>query len=658
GLAVSLGLIWREQQRTAVALSVAASRAAEARRSAAEAAAVEDFLVNGLLTAASPSTGIGREATVRQAIEIAEANVGAAFAAQPTVEAEVRHAIGQTYSALGENEKAESQLRRAVKLRETALGADHPHTLASRENLAQQLLLAGDRNAEGARLIQETLEACRRKLGEAHATTLDAMRTQAHFWAAGGRLAEAQAALETVVQTQRESQGVDSRAHLHALNSLANVYSQQGELERALGVYRVLVARHRKVDGASHPATLVVANNLALTLAQLDRYDEAEHTLRETLDARRETLGAEHPQTLGTACMLAQLLKVQSGFSGERRAVEARELLAATVETCHRALGADHPKTLASKKTLAQLLVDEGELVEARRLLESTLTTERNAWGRSDPRTVGSALLLADCLAAQQEWTTAEQLAGEALQVAQAVDDGGLLEWPCRDVLGSIAAGRGAWTQAASEFEAASQCVPEDDDYSRELCYLHYAPAVVRSGDLSKYEEFCRQLLARYGATKVPRTAERVAKVCVLLPPSDDLWTELTQLQEVVELGQHEWLAEKKEYFRPWGCVVLALIEYRREKWDSSLEWGQRAQDMPSAPEEFREALNLLVMAMAELRLGRISSADQKLARVDRLIEQAYGANGAWRQPEQWFDWAFVEIVREEASQLAGRHAE
>jgi len=58
--------------------------------------------------------GLGRETTIRAALDAAEPAIGPAFAEQPGPEASVRDALGLTYLYLGDYESAIKQMKQAL----------------------------------------------------------------------------------------------------------------------------------------------------------------------------------------------------------------------------------------------------------------------------------------------------------------------------------------------------------------------------------------------------------------------------------------------------------------------------------------------------------------------------------------------------------------
>ena len=152
--------------------------------------AVLEFLQNKVLAAARPRDqegGLGRDVSLRMALDTAEAGIGRAFKNQPAVEASIRAALGETYYYLGEPDQAHRQIERAFDLRRQALGPAHPDTLRSADDLAHVYLDAG-RLDEAVSLLTDTLKRRLAALGPDHADTLTSKHNLAMAYQNAGRL--------------------------------------------------------------------------------------------------------------------------------------------------------------------------------------------------------------------------------------------------------------------------------------------------------------------------------------------------------------------------------------------------------------------------------------------------------------------------------------
>ena len=168
---------------------------------------------------------------------------------------------------------AELPLRRALEAFERVLGAEHPNTLSSVNNLAFLLETKGDYGAAEP-LYRRALEARERVLGAEHPNTLT------------------------------------------SVNNLAGLLDSKGDYGAAEPLYRRALEAQERVLGVEHPNTLTSVNNLAELLRSKGDYGAAEPLVRRSLEARERVLGAEHPDTLLSLQSLADLL-AKTGRHGE-----------------------------------------------------------------------------------------------------------------------------------------------------------------------------------------------------------------------------------------------------------------------------------------------------------------------------------------------------
>jgi WD40 repeat protein/serine/threonine protein kinase len=153
------------------ARKAAEAAAAEAKREAAKANAVNTFLVQSVLGAAEVSAGFPDHAVMVGKLDIACRNLDQLFAAQPEAEAAVRLMVGELYYAAGELTKAEPHLRRGLQLREALragpldpLKAEDAETLYAMKHLGTLLRERGAA-AEAEALLRRSRDALRRAEG-------------------------------------------------------------------------------------------------------------------------------------------------------------------------------------------------------------------------------------------------------------------------------------------------------------------------------------------------------------------------------------------------------------------------------------------------------------------------------------------------------------
>ncbi|UKZ96572.1 uncharacterized protein TrAFT101_011354 [Trichoderma asperellum] len=178
---------------------------------------------------------------------------------------------------LGKYQDAETFYYQALEILPKVLGAEHPHTLTSMNNLAGVLCSQGKYN-EAEVIYRQALELQTKVLGAKHPITLT------------------------------------------SINNLALILLNQEKYNEAEAIHRQALELQTKVLGAEHPYIFTSINNLASVLYSQGKYKKAEVILRQALELRTKVLGAEHPDTLASINKLASMLRSQ-GKSDEAEAI-------------------------------------------------------------------------------------------------------------------------------------------------------------------------------------------------------------------------------------------------------------------------------------------------------------------------------------------------
>jgi tetratricopeptide (TPR) repeat protein len=353
-IGTTVGLIQAEKarQREAGLRSIAEDNEKSAKEREVETKAVLDFLEKKVLAAARPegqAGGLGRDVTLRKALEAALPFVDQSFSEQPLIEARLRRTLAVSFGNLGERTIAVDQAERARALYSQHLGADHPETLSAMNNLALSYYHLG-RHTEALKLHEETLTLMKAKLGPDDPRTLVAMNNLALSYATLGRRAEALELYEETLALKKTKLGPDHPSTLGSMNNLALNYSALGRHADALKLAQETLTLTKAKLGPNHPRTLGSMDSLALIYHDLGRYGEAVQLYEETLALMKVKLGPDHPTTLLTMHDLAGSYAAVGRHGAELKLREETLLLRKAK------LGPDHPDTLASMSMLARLL--------------------------------------------------------------------------------------------------------------------------------------------------------------------------------------------------------------------------------------------------------------------------------------------------------------
>jgi serine/threonine protein kinase len=361
-----------ERDRALAAEAQARAVSEKAEGAAAEARAVLSFFQDRVLSAARPEGlegGLGKDATIRKAIDGAEPKIAAAFSNQPRTEASIRSVLGDTYYYLGEPAIAARQGERALELRTAELGPDHPDTLNLQNSLALAYWAAGQ-HGRAIPLLERAAEVRSARLGAEHPDTLATQNNLAIAYQAAGVVDRAIPLLERTAAACSSRLGAGHPDTLAAQNNLANAYRVAGRLEQALPLSERTVAAQAARLGADHPATITGRNILANVYRDTGQNERAIPILEQTLAVGTAKLGFDHLRVLITRSILASAY-LSAGWPDR-----SIRLLEGTAAAQAARLGADHPDTLASRTSLANAYREAGRNDLAIPMLEQTLTTQ------------------------------------------------------------------------------------------------------------------------------------------------------------------------------------------------------------------------------------------------------------------------------------------
>ncbi len=342
----------RQREETRAQRDIAEANAKTATEREAETGAVLDLVEKKVFAAARPlgqEGGLGREVTLRQAVEAALPSVEQGFRQQPLIEARLRMTLGTSFRFLGDAQIAADQFQAARTIYAEHLGPDHPATLRSMTNLANSYEELG-RHADALTLREETLALQKARLGPDHPHTLVSMNNLGNSYHNLGRDADALRLREETLALQKAKLSPDHPDTLASMNNLANSYHNLGRHTEALRLREETLALRKATLGPDHPDTLTSMNNLGFSYFTLGRHAEAVKVCEEALALRRAKLGPKHPDTLLSMNSLA------NGYGALGRHAEALQLCEEATALYKAKLGPDHPDTLLSVYNVAENL--------------------------------------------------------------------------------------------------------------------------------------------------------------------------------------------------------------------------------------------------------------------------------------------------------------
>jgi serine/threonine protein kinase/tetratricopeptide (TPR) repeat protein len=426
---------------------------ASARRAEADTKDVLAFFQERVLAANRPKGlwgGLGREATIKTAVDQAEPLVATTFADRPLVEASIRETLGNTYVSLDELPQAIAQHERAVALRRAQQGDEDLDTVGTKCGLALDYQTAG-RLAEALALDQENLRFFQAKLGPNHERTLVTMNRLAETLEGMGRDADALPLFEEAWRLSAAARGAEDSTTLALLVSLAQSYSQNGRSSEALPLLENALKIYRGKLGSDHAETIAAMHGLGLVLWRLRRFPEAIAVQQEAVQRRKTTFGPDHRGTLNAMNNLA------ATYRDAGRTAEAVPILEEVLKIFETKYGADHPKTLAYAFNLALVYQEVDRPADALRLIQETLALRRTKSGNEQPDVLTCMYVNASCLLQLKKYEEAAALARECLALRLQKDPNDWVIFLTKAQLGRSLAGLKQYAEAEALLQEAYQ---------------------------------------------------------------------------------------------------------------------------------------------------------------------------------------------------------
>jgi serine/threonine protein kinase len=442
GLAVSNWLVGRERDQKVEALGRVEEERQTAKDEAAIAKAVNEFLKELLAEASPDKNPRGKKVTVEEVLGRAAARIAGKFESQPRIEAAIRQTIGNTYRELGEYPAAQPHLDRALELRKSVLGEEHPDTLASMNDLVELYVERGQ-FAKAEPLAIKTLELRRRVLGEEHQDTIESMHNLAWLYCNRMEFDKAAPLSAKALELSLRVLGEEHPYTVYYVAQMAVVYRAQGWYAKAEPLYLKALELRRRRLGEEHFHTLNTTTGLGLLYTHQGQFAKAEPLLLKALEGQRRVLGDEHRETLAAMERLANLYVSKGQFA------EAESLYAKLIEVSRRVEGDENSGTLIFMRELAGVLLRQRQFTKAEQLAMDALAKARKHPGELSPLRLANILVvLAESLLLQQKYTDAEPLLRELLALGEKHLPERWGRWRARSMLGGALLGQKKYTEA------------------------------------------------------------------------------------------------------------------------------------------------------------------------------------------------------------------
>jgi eukaryotic-like serine/threonine-protein kinase len=247
---------------------------------------------------------------------------------EPVAVGALQNRLGESLLSLGFAPQAIPLFEKARATWQARLGPDHPHTLASGNNLAGAYREVG-RTAEAIRLFEQTLKQTEARLGTDHRETATSRHNLALAYLDAGRTADAVRLHEQAVKQMEAKLGPEHPATLTARSNLANAYWSAGRAADAVRLHEQTLKQSEARFGPDHPETLTARHNLAEAYSSAGRTADAIRLAEQNLKLQKAKLGPRHPKVAATLAQLGLCLLQEKKYAEAepllRRCLKVRE---------------------------------------------------------------------------------------------------------------------------------------------------------------------------------------------------------------------------------------------------------------------------------------------------------------------------------------------
>ncbi len=318
--------------------------------------------------------------------------------------------LGLVLRRQGKLDDARVAYDRALRIRETTLGPDHPEVARALAALSALASNAGDfararELGERAVTIAERADPRDRVVEAGAANNLALALFQLNDYAgARQRLEQAREAYEAALGPDHPEVG-------KTLSNLANVVGELGDLAEARRLYERAIAIQEKRQGPEHPDVALNVNNLAEIFFLVGDFDMSAGLFERALRVLERAFGPQHTRVAMALGNLAQVRAAQNKLQ------ESRTLYARALSIREKAVGPDHPSLVYTLTGFAELGARLGEHAGASAMFERALAISERAFGPDHPATALALQGLGDLRLAEDRAVDAESPLARALRI-------------------------------------------------------------------------------------------------------------------------------------------------------------------------------------------------------------------------------------------------
>ena len=228
--------------------------------------------------------------------------------------------LGSLYLSQNRLGEAEPLMSKALIGLSKTLGTGHADDARRDERAGDALRQLWGNQEKAEPLLSHVLEEARHRLGAEHPHTLASVQNMAACYHKVGKLSEAESLFVELLESRRRLRGGDDPDTLTAMHELAECYHSQGKHDQAESLLVDVVKGRQRVLGAEQPETVAAMETLGIVRGNRKNFAEAEQVFRECLEIRKKTM-PDSWQRYHTESEIGHCL------TGQKKFIEAEPIL-------------------------------------------------------------------------------------------------------------------------------------------------------------------------------------------------------------------------------------------------------------------------------------------------------------------------------------------
>jgi len=307
---------------------------------------------------------------------------------------------------------AETNLNKAMHIRESLLSSEHPDTANSLFHTAE-LLSAEGKFYEAEEIYKKALALLEKGLGFEHPITINCLENIALNYNVVGRYNQAEPLFIKADILNRQIYGNNHINTVLNQVALAKLYLRMGKYAQAEPLFLNALPILRHELGYEHPETVLLLNNLANLYHKQGKFSKAEKLFLKSLQI---CAGTMDPINIPITKILNRLASM---YMEQKKYAQAELLWIRAAEIRENILGIGHPGTVTMRRCLAILYRIQGKYEQAEPLFKSTMECVEIYFAKETDEVASSQCDLAFCYYKQNKCKEAESLYLKALEIRE-----------------------------------------------------------------------------------------------------------------------------------------------------------------------------------------------------------------------------------------------